>query len=121
MVTCNGAPTIGNVAFGFATTAPCAQPANGLLLVGAWRATPIVFTSGFGPGGWCGPSMATCAQYLDIVAAFVGAPQPGGFTFATPVPNAPPLVGLQFCVQGAHLCPAVPCIAVTNAVRVILQ
>jgi hypothetical protein len=122
VVTCSGAPTIGNPGFGFTTTAPCfPAPTSAVILVGTCRTTPIVFASGYGAGGLCGPSMAVCAQYLDIVTWFLGTPQAGGFAFATPVPNVPQLVGLQLCVQGAHVCPGVPCLAVTNAMRVTLQ
>ncbi len=124
-LSCAGSPAIGNAGFGFTATAPCSGgPVNGaaLLLLGVCRATPLPLTN-YGAGGMCGPSQALCALFVDFVALVPGALAPGGFQFAygVPVPNAPPLVGLQLCAQHEHTCDVVNCIAASHAVRVTIQ
>jgi len=122
---CLGAPTIGNAGFGFTATAPCSGgPVNGaaLLLRGVCRAVPLVQFN-YGPGGMCGPSQAVCALHVDIAAVVPGTLASGGaqFSYSVPVPNVPQLVGLQLCVQHAHACDTVNCIAASHGVRVTLQ
>ncbi len=120
---CSGAPAIGNAAFALHTTAPCFGTATGaVLLVGVCRAAPIVFTTGFGPGGLCGPSQATCALFVDALTVLPGVPSSaGGYSFAAPIPALPQLVGLRLCVQSAVFCSGTPCTAASNAVSVTLQ
>ncbi len=123
VASCNGAPSIGNASFGFTTTAPCLAAGNataGLLLIGLCLPAPIAITTGFGPGGVCGPSQALCALYVNVIGVAVGVAQAGGFAFPTPVPNDPGLVGLQLCVQGANVCSGGPCVSATQGVRVTL-
>ncbi len=119
VASCAGAPSLGNPTFGFNTTAPCIA-SGGLLLLGPCLPAPFVFTSGFGPGGLCGPSEATCALFVDPVCVLTGIAQGSGFLFPAPVPNHPSLVGLQLCVQGANICSGMGCIAMTQGIQFTL-
>jgi hypothetical protein len=124
-VFCSGAPTIGNTGFGFTATAQCSggySQGAALMLLGACRAVPSALTN-YGSGGMCGPSQAFCALYVDVAAVVPGVLAPGGqqFSYVVPVPNAPPLVGLQLCVQHAHACATLNCIAASHGVRVTIQ
>jgi hypothetical protein len=124
-VFCSGVPTIGNTGFGFTATAQCSggfSQGAALMLLGTCRATPLPLNN-YGPGGMCGPSQAFCALYVDVAAVVPGVIAPGGqqFSYVVPVPNAPPLVGLQLCVQHAHACATLNCIAASHGVRVTIQ
>ncbi len=120
VLTCVGTPTVGNLGFGLLTTAPCVSNAS-LLLLGPCLPAPVVITSGFGPGGICGPSQATCMLSLDPGLILIGTPTAGGYTFSTPIPNDAGLVGLRLCAQGAPLCTALPCIAASQGISVTVQ
>jgi hypothetical protein len=120
VLSCAGSPTVGNLAFGLTTTAPCAS-SSGFLLVGPCLSAPLVITSGHGPGGICGPSQAVCALHVDPCLVLTGAPTGGGYAFSTPIPNDAGLVGLALCAQGVPVCAAEPCFAATQGVRVVVQ
>ena len=116
VLSCFGAPSIGNASFGFTTTAPClGVPVVGLLLVGLCLPAPVVFTN---PASGLCLSQVVCALYVDAIVMLPGLPYAGGFAFSTPVPNDPQLVGLELCIQGAHTCSALSCVSGTNALRV---
>ena len=121
ILSCAGAPTIGSASFGFTATAPCSvgTASWAVLLVGTCR-TPLVLT-GYGPGGVCGPSQATCALTLDILVALPGTPSGASYNYAAPIPAIPQLVGLQLCAQEAHYCPAPACVGASQGMTVTLQ
>lgn len=120
VLSCSGAPTVGNLSFGLTTTAPCTSNA-GFLLVGNCLPAPITITSGYGAGGICGPSEAYCALQVDPCLVLVGVPTAGGYAFSTPIPNDPGLVGLQLCAQGVPVCSQIPCFAATQGMSVTVQ
>jgi hypothetical protein len=117
MISCNGAPSIGNPTFGVTTSTPCiGTPNAGLLLVGACLPAPIQFTSG--PATGLCVAEAFCALYLDPCVVLMGTLSSGGFTYSLPVPNNPLFVGIQLCMQGVHTCTGMSCVGATNNVRV---
>ncbi|MEZ5965481.1 MAG: hypothetical protein R3F56_16730 [Planctomycetota bacterium] len=120
---CVGTPTIGNLTFGMTANVPCTF-SSGFLLVGACLASPIVIRSGFGPGGFCGPSQAPCAIQVDLATtvAIAGLPRAGGYTFSLPIPNDPRLAGLRVCAQETNLCAITGggCIAASQGVALTL-
>jgi hypothetical protein len=119
VVSCTGAPSIGNASFGFTTSTPCpGVPTAGALLVGTCLPSPIQFLDG--PSTGLCISQAVCALWVSPIVFLTGLPQAGGFAFPTPIPNDPQLVGLQLCVQGAHTCSGLSCLSATNAVGVTL-
>jgi hypothetical protein len=119
-LSCVGAPTVGNLSFALTTSAPCVSTC-GFLLVGPCLPAPVAFPFGYGAGGMCGPSEAVCLLHVDPCVALPGVPTAGGYSFSTPIPNDPGVVGLHLCAQGVPLCSAVPCLAATQGVSVTVQ
>jgi hypothetical protein len=121
VLNCAGAPRIGNGAFALDVSLPCLGSA-GTLLLGGCRPTSWVIRSGFGAGGFCGPTEAVCALFVDenALVALPGLGRTGGFTFPLPIPNDPRLVGVRVCAQGVSLCPlgASTCVAASQGVAV---
>ena len=120
-LTCFGSPQIGNPTFGFTANVPCAS-SNGTLLIGACRTTPLLITGPFGAGGFCGPTQAVCALFVDplAMASLPGQVQVGGFVFALPIPNDPRLLGARVCAQEANLC-AIPggfCVGASQGIEI---
>jgi len=117
-VSCAGSPTIGNATFTVTSSPQCLGTATvGILVVGTCRPALLL---PMGPGAACGPTQATCAQYVDIITAIPGTVSAGGFSFSTPIPNIPQLAGLQLCAQSALFCTG-GCVAVSNGLRITLQ
>lgn len=121
IVSCSGLPAVGNASFGFNTAAVCFSglPAVGFLVAGQCLPAPLAL-SGFGPGGFCGPSQAFCALWVNPEVTLGGTPSGSGFSFPVPIPNSPLLVGAQLCLQGVTICTGVPCVSLSNAVSVTI-
>jgi hypothetical protein len=114
---CTGSPTMGNPAFGFTANVPCTAT-FGTLMLGVCRSAPLVFNTGFGSGGLCGPSQAPCALFVDAAVTLPGVSRAGGFTFSVPIPNLPQLIGLRLCAQNANVCSQLVCISASQGVSV---
>jgi hypothetical protein len=106
-IMCAGAPTVGNAAFSVTGNTPC-QTSIPVLLIGPCLPAPIQITGPFGAGGFCGPSMAPCLQFIGLpfYVAVVGAvlAPPNLWTFALPIPNDPTLQGATVCIQQVNVC-----------------
>jgi hypothetical protein len=120
VIGCNSAPLVGNQSFAITTTAPCiGSPTAGLLLIGNCLPAPIQILNG--PATGICVAEAFCALYLDPCVVLVGASTGGGFRYDLPIPAIPQLAGLQLCLQGAHTCTGMSCIAATNNARVTVM
>lgn len=122
---CDNAPMHGNSGFVLSSTAPC-NVSIGVLVAGLCPPGSVVVRGPFGAGGFCGPSMATCALFVDTAASAMipGTLAQGLFTFPVPIPADPRLVGARFCGQAFELCahsPGAVCIAASQGVAVTVQ
>jgi hypothetical protein len=124
-IACVGAPQIGNPSFAVTANVPCAAgaPTAALLLVGICRSPSLLIRGPFGAGGFCGPTEAVCALFVEpVLFTLPGSPRAGGFDFAMPLPNDPGLRGLTACVQEANLCPVQggACVAASQGIAITL-
>lgn len=122
-IACAGQPQLGNQSFAVTARVPCAMSASALLL-GNCLVTPHLIRGPFGANGFCGPTEAVCALYVDVALSVVipGTAISGGASFAIPVPNDPGLRSLRFCAQEWNLCtlPTGSCLGASQAISITL-